>query len=451
MKKFTKVRVSFGVESLLDFDQILHELQLHYAIGFAGLCKGDQGIWLYIQRDINTKTCMTLGKIRKICSKVAAVVEVEPFNIFEEELIESYGAFRHVGARGHLRERSTDATVQSNTESNMESKNTTTTSSHNNTTTSSHNTTTTSSHINSNNTTHLHLHINALGKEDTSHITKETLEDFIGTPDQVARRLDGLYNMNSKLRILKKKWASFRMYARQKVRRWDKQEKSKDPDYKCMGEPLNIKSPTPESEADDNYESEGEILEKPPVYDPDSDSETNTKRKQKLLKGGLLEEYPNLRKEEFLRDFEDWIYENPHNSNVIASTKEGYFKYFDGKGWIKLYNKRFFKKVTLSRIKKMDELLHNLVDEGELSEFCREQVSEIVNELFVDTCDDDEMKFHLADHTETTKDGILAAENQGARLTSVEKSIQRLIVRVGKMTTRDNVVRNSTWENLENL
>lgn len=99
MNKFTRVRVSFDAASLVDFDQVLHELELHYAIGFAGLCKGDQGVWLYIQRDIDTKTCMTLGKIRKICNKVAVAVEVEPFKTVEGDTIESFGEFRSRGPK----------------------------------------------------------------------------------------------------------------------------------------------------------------------------------------------------------------------------------------------------------------------------------------------------------------------------------------------------------------
>lgn len=447
MKKFTKIRIRFDDESLLDFDQVLHELQQHYAIGFAGLCKGDQGVWLYIQRDINTKTSMTLGKIRNICSKVAVVVGVEPFNTFEDELIESYGTFRHVGARGHLskdinRKMNAEANAQSNAESNRESKNTT--KSHNTTNQNSNNST--SSH---NTTTNIHLHINALGKEDTSHITKEVVEGFVGTADQLVRRLECLHTPNYKHSLLRRKWPSYRMYARQKVRRWDKQQRSKEPDYKSIADSVNIKPPTPASEADDEeYDHQGEILTEPPLYDPDSDSEFNKRKKRECLRLSLLEEAPSLRRGDFLRDFEDWIYENPHNSNVIASTKEGYFKYFNGKCWTKLYNTRFFEKVTASRILKLDEFLNTLIDQGELSEFCRKQVSQMVNILF-GSDEGNELERHVRDHTETTKDGILAAENQEARLAAVAKSLQQPIVRVGKV--HGGVIQNSTWEELENM
>ena len=88
--------------------------------------------------------------------------------------------------------------------------------------------------------------------EDTSHITKETLEGFVGTANHTVRRLEGLFSDNHQNNILKKKWASLRRYARQKVRRWDEQQTSKDTDYKSMGESLNIEPPTHVSEADDD-------------------------------------------------------------------------------------------------------------------------------------------------------------------------------------------------------
>ena len=74
----------------------------------------------------------------------------------------------------------------------------------------------------------------------------------------------------------------------------------------------------------------------------------------------------------------------------------------------------------------------------------------MVNILF-GSDDGNDLERFLRDHTVTTKDGILAAENQEARLAAVAKSLQQPIVRVGKTTVHDDVVRDSTWEKLENL
>lgn len=105
-----------------------------------------------------------------------------------------------------------------------------------------------------------------------------------------------------------------------------------------------------------------------PTYDPDSDSEGNVERKRKLLRNTFIERAPELRKDDFLKEFEILLLENPHNSNVIASTKDGYFKYLDGRRWIKAFNKDFFDKVTMTRIFKAEEILKKL----KLSDFTKE-------------------------------------------------------------------------------
>ena len=91
--------MKFSVESVLDFDQLLYDLQSEYDIGFAGLFEVDEGTFLYVQRHEDASTRMALGKIKKICTKVAGEVEVVPFKTPEGQLIESVGEFRPMGAK----------------------------------------------------------------------------------------------------------------------------------------------------------------------------------------------------------------------------------------------------------------------------------------------------------------------------------------------------------------
>lgn len=98
IKTHSRVRVDFG-ESLVDFDQLLYDLQSEYNIGFLGLFKVEEGISLFIQRQDNSSTRMALGKVKKICSKLAEVVEVVPFDTYRGELVESFGQFRPRGAK----------------------------------------------------------------------------------------------------------------------------------------------------------------------------------------------------------------------------------------------------------------------------------------------------------------------------------------------------------------
>lgn len=148
----------------MDFDQLVHSLQSTYSIGFAGIYKVEEGVSLFIQRH-ECSTRMTLPKVKKNCANVADVTEVLPFETCEGKLLDSFGNFRSRG-------RKANATVNSHNTSN------------------SYNTTHTNSHNNSNNTTNIHLHINALGKEDISHITEDDMVEMVGTREEVLQYLE---------------------------------------------------------------------------------------------------------------------------------------------------------------------------------------------------------------------------------------------------------------------
>lgn len=468
-------------------EQIWKDIRSHYTIGFSGLLR--DGVSLFLQTSSN-QTRMALGKIRKICNKHADVADVEPFDKCDGEFVVSHGELKKTGGsrrRGCHQANEVDdvnevhevngvckvckVCKECRVKNAKNSKHTSTTY------TESFNTTshiTTTNNYNSNLTTKktkktktktnvIHLHINALGEEDISHITARHLDGLVGTVDDVVGFFERNYVPNVRKKIMNREWEKFRRFARERVRQWDRQQQTRDPAHKSLCESLSIKESSGDSceseESDDDdlhppaqtplvKEEEVEILLRPPVYDPNSDSEGNADRKRKLLRDRLVEEAPAIRKDDFLKDFEGLIFKNPHNSNVIASTKEGYFKYFDGERWIKLYNKEFFDEVSMTRVKKADETLQKLVKEGDLSEFTRSQVSSMVKRLFrfgVGT----EMDRFLRDNRDTTRDGILAAENQEAHLAFVERKLKRKIVRVGKDTTEEDVVRGSTWKKLK--
>ena len=399
----------------MDFEQLLHDLRSVYKLGFAGLFKVDEGISLFIQRQ-GDSTRMALGKINKICTKLADVVDIEEFETPEGELIESFGEFRSMGRKS-----------QSGTqEVNVESKNTTTTT----TTTKSHNTTNNTNCHNTTNTTNIHLHINALGEEDVSHIN---LEDLIGTREEVINRVKSLMSSNHRKKVMEEEWAISRRAERRRVRLWQRQQ---DPD-------LNIR----ESDSESTSESEP-TLKRPPIYDPDSDSEENLKKRRACLDMGILKRFPEYKYEDFLTEFEELLFDNPHNSNIKARTKEKYFSFFDGESWIKSEKRQFFHEVTKSRIAKADEAFQKLTDEGKMSEFARDQVSSIINKLF-DFSTGTEMELFLRDTREQVEKGILEAERNGDRLRKIASLLKRKIVRVGDK--EGDVVHDSTWEDLEKM
>ena len=281
----------------------------------------------------------------------------------------------------------------------------------------------------------IYIHTNALGEEDVSHITPERLELLVGSEDEVVDFFDRNYSANFKNMIVAEEWKKFRRFSRSKVRRWETQEYLQG---WCQG--LGIKE-TSDSESEIESEMTSDKISECPVYDPDSDSEGNVERKRKLLRNTFIERAPELKKDDFLKAFEKLILENPHNSNIIASTKEVYFKFFDGTRWVKAFNKDFFDKVTTGRILKAREILTKL----KLPDFTRNQMSAIVTQL---QNSGSEVDLFLRDNTEAVRDGILAAENQEVRLGLIKKKV----VRVGVSDTfGKDVVRNTTWEKLNRI
>lgn len=379
MKAFGKVCVVFGSSYLLDFDELFRELQASYTIGYAGLFSNLQQSYLVLQTTPK-KTYMALGKVTKIFEPFVQEFQVLPGvdnKVFGYTLIEERGRFR---TRGGKRQLKTPSQLKIT-----------------------------------------YLFTNPLGEEDVSHITPEQVDRLVGSEDEVVRYFDRLFDASTKREMMANEWGKFRRYSREKVRRWDKQEKS------SLCRQLGIK-PVSESNPDIQEDpGDGDKLEAPPVYDPDSDSEGNVQRKRNLLENIFVEIAPETRKDDFLKEFEILLLENPHNSNVIASTKDGYFKYFDGRRWVKAHKRDFSDKVTRTRVQKAGEILGKL---KQISAFTRNQVSKMVALLVESTIG-----------SEAIKDGVLAAENQEARL----KLVQNKIERVG---TLQNGVSHTTWKGL---
>ena len=354
MKVYAKLRVLFSSNPLLlDLGELVKQLEKHYRVGYAGLFST-----CLVLQTLSRSTRMSIGKITKVVRVFAADFEVLPilpgekFSFSELQLVEERGRFRTRGGTRGGGTRGGGKTCRG-------------------------------------------IHINALGEEDISHITTEHMEALVGSEDEVVDFFNRHYSEEFKNSIIVAEWAEFRRYSRNKVRKWDKQQRLGG----SLCRELGVVGELEPGELGGLRE-----LVKKPVYDPDSDSEGNAERKQKLLRVKFLELAPELKKDDFLRDFELLIFENPHNSNVIASTKDGYFKYFDGKLWVKAFTQDFFDKVTTTRMSKATEILEKL----QLSDFTRSMVTQILD--------------FEQDVVKVVKDGILAAENYSLRATDVPNS-----------------------------
>lgn len=403
MKSYTTVVVVFRADSLLDFDELIEDLESQYRIGYAGLFYSDSSVRLVLQT-IPRSACFVFDKVAKICAPYQ-IVEILPFDKNLSSLGEVLQLRGRLRAWGGSRRRTikTKRIPRSN----------------------------------------VRLYTHALGKEDVSHIKISHLRDLVGSEDEIVAFFERNYTPNAKRRIAESEWRKFRRYSRDKVRRWDEFSGSD----LCGLHGIQGKEEEYSSSDSDGEEDLGNVgaPSTPPLYDPDSDSEGNRARKRKLFRAKLVEQAPKMRKEDFLKGFEMLILDNPHNSNVIASTKDGYFKYFDGNRWIKAYNEDFFNQVTLTRISKAADLLKHVSTTSTGSEFTRRQVAEMVR-LLLKNGEGSEIDNFVRDNTGAVKDGILAAENQGSRLEFAERALKRKIVRVG---SKKEGLCDVTWKDFE--
>lgn len=398
MKSYTTAAVVFRADSLLDFDELLEDLDSQYRIGYAGLFYSGSTVHLVLQT-VPRSACFVFDKVAKICAPYE-IVEILPFDKNLSSLGEVLQQRGRLRAWGGSRRR-TIKTVRVSTAR----------------------------------VSTVRLYTNALGKEDVSHIKISHLRDLVGSEDEIVAFFERNYTPNAKRRIVESEWRKFRRYSRDKVRRWDEFSGS---DLCGLHGIQGKEKECCSSDSDDGVPS------RPPLYDPDSDSEGNRARKRKLFRAKLVEQAPEMRKDEFLKGFEMLILDNPHNSNVIASTKDGYFKYFDGNRWIKAYNEDFFNRVTLTRISKAADLLKPATFTGS-AEFTRSQVASMVR-LLLKNGEGSEIDKFVRDNTGAVKDGILAAENQGSRLELAERALKRKIVRVG---SKKEGLCDVTWKDFE--
>lgn len=345
-----KLLITFSNDSSLTLDKIITSID--YTIGYIGVFGTDHGINVYLQgqRMVPSSLAKKMSKLGRILSDPVPFSTVSGRLLFESGVLKNRGrkhGTKVVGGR-----------VIPNTE----------------------------------------FHIHALGKEDISHITPKKISNIIGTEESVIGSVSGFFNEQSRANIIRDKWREFRKYSRHRVRVWDKINGDN-----VLSESLGVCSKSDESGSE--YESDMEITSTP-VYDEDSDSEGNRKRKRNLLEEFLLDANSNVSKGDFIREFEELVYDNPHNSNVVASTDKGHFKYFNGSIWITVPRHNFFDTVITRRISSVIGQLHGIV-----SPFVKGQVSSMMDGLR-DLAHSDPI------YKDIVRNSIMLSENQNRKLKS---------------------------------
>lgn len=78
MKSYTTLVIVFRPDSLLDSDELIKDLKIHYRIGYAGLFYSDSAVRLVLQT-VSRSTCLVFHKVEKICAAYQSV-EILPFD-----------------------------------------------------------------------------------------------------------------------------------------------------------------------------------------------------------------------------------------------------------------------------------------------------------------------------------------------------------------------------------
>ncbi|CAN0271827.1 unnamed protein product [Ectocarpus sp. 6 AP-2014] len=427
---WTRLVVAFGgdVSSDVDVSEIYATLRLVYDIGYIGLYVWRDHKYLFLQTK-DWRVQMTPNKVRKICCRFGNIGKVENFSRLEGTCVEQIGTFRKTG-----RKAAPKGTATTNIDN---STNITNNITNNNTTTIDNSVT--------NNTVHLHVH--AFGQEDVSNISLQAFQELIGEKDHI------LKNIRNELPevctyITSREWE--RVYHRL----YEKQEKAK-----ALASPPDMAS---DSEDDCTVGESGVYIPKSlmirgqeATYERiNGDDELKKELKRLIEEMTLLQEDAKYRCLEAPRGVANLMYDNPHNCNIIASTKDGTMKYYDGKSWqkVRIDNMAFvfdnWEKKFRETVEMLTEREGIAMTESFQGHFCQELMSKWDEPVRV------EPKTWRRMMADQKRQALLALDNMNRRFKEVKKTTGKKVER-GSENDRDvkrrKYMKEATWTKLAAL
>lgn len=410
----TKLAILFAAGSDVGLKAISEQVSQQYGIGYAGLydCDGHRAVYL---QAADKKIRMAPRKLQKMCRRFGEIKSVEKYQERDGDMIEEVGTFRTRGRQ------SKDESMKVTTNIHGD---------HN--TVHQHIDRSVTNNITNVDNSVIHLHIHALGEEDLSHISLERLKEVIMSREE---------NINVTKNSLEQK-LSEAAYAARVHRLWEKNRRIKR--HKRMNtEPVLMS---------DCSDDEGDLILKgePVEYDSDLDSEYNKETKRRTEELSLLEESAKYRGFTIPHEVASLLFENPHNSNVIASTKSGDIKYFNGISWVKISTDELDQIVEnwIQKTRQTVEMFKNHSD----SDFAQSNEAQYVTNV-LDMLEDG-VTVHVNEQKGCSKfakkRSLICIENMNMRLKGVESVTGRRVKRVsGREPGLQNIVRNTTWDELE--
>ena len=174
MPNWTRLVVTFKADAPVpDVSAVYQRLRRSYMVGYCGLFELDESRRLYIQT-VGRGARMTPLKVLRICESFGAEGMPTTYKHREGTMLTEKGEFRGAGAPKGSRKKTTGPTPT--TINNMSTTNNT----HND-------------HRVFNDNREIHIHLNALGSEDVSHIKMEQFKSlFDGSTEEIIGRMRGM-------------------------------------------------------------------------------------------------------------------------------------------------------------------------------------------------------------------------------------------------------------------
>eukprot|EP00903_Cladosiphon_okamuranus_P019537 g17968.t1 len=385
---------------------------------------------------------MSPKKVNNICCRFGDIAGVDKFSDLDGTCIEEIGVFRRrgksppVGKGAAASNGATTINIDNSTTTNNTDNSTT-----NNTTNNNTNNNTTNNIDNSVTHNTIHLHVHAFGQEDVSGITLDAFKDLVGDKEEI-------------LKVMKEtvpdvcKYIAEREWEKLKHRLYLQHLRASDPRY------------MPEDSDSDQDLGEGGI------YIPKTIGERGEVATFEKVEndGGyaedlrkMVEEFTLLQEEAKYRSIAvpgalaELMYEDPHNCNIMVTTKDGYMKYYDGEKWQKVrvdnmamvienWEKKFAEAVEILKQREGEAMTESF--QGQL---CEQIISNFHQDLVI------ERKLLKSFLVQRKRDALLALDKMNARFKDVQKATGKKVKRGSASETdakKQKYLKAATWAKL---
>lgn len=454
MPNWTRLVVTLKANAPVpDVSAILRRLRQSYRIGYCGLFEVDKSLRLYIQTTGNAAR-MTPSKVLKLCERFGAEGVPETFKRREGTLLAEKGEFREVGAPKGPRNKAAVGEGRTTTINNISN------------TQNTHN-----DHCIFNDNREIHIHLNALGSEDVSHIGMEQFKTlFNGSTEEIINLMRGMMSPELYSRTIEVAWTQLQsdLYDKRFMAPSDQAAPNEAPpgEESPPGEAPAGEEPADESpaaSAESDTESEGpdegpayELVEVDGAlikYDGGQSSEYNRRAKEKVGNIAICDLKASADAAELPAQFARLLSENLSNCNILHPKNAGYFEYFDGATWVKNRTQDVETIVSVweDKVKECFKLLEERHGDAWLQSFQALYAANVIGKFRSRHVQKSYKKYV---DTQVKRAALLAVDNANARIKAVEsrtgKRVRRVCSEDEGESRKRKIHRNVLWGELMN-